>query len=57
MKEKKFIEALGFQPKENVQEIFHKKYSLSGNYSIEVNFEKKIIDNRIECLPRSFFTF
>ncbi len=44
MKERKFIEALGFQPKENVQDIFHKKYSLAGNYSIEINFEKKLID-------------
>lgn len=44
MKEKKFIEALGFQPKENAQEIFHKKYSLAGNYSIEVDFDKKLIN-------------
>lgn len=44
MKERKFIEALGFQPKENVQDIFHKKYALAGNYSIEVNFDKKLID-------------
>ncbi|AWO00210.1 restriction endonuclease subunit S [Chitinophaga alhagiae] len=44
MKERKFIEALGFQPKENVQDIFHKKYAVSGNYSIEVNFDKKLIN-------------
>lgn len=44
MKEKKFIEALGFQPKENAEEIYHKKYSLAGGYSIEVDFDKKSIN-------------
>src|SRR5690348_13153633 len=44
MKEKKFIEALGFQPKDNAEDIFHKKYSQAGGYSIEVDFDKKAIN-------------
>ncbi len=44
MKEKKFIEALGFQPKENAEDIYHKKYPQAGGYSIEVDFDKKSIN-------------
>ncbi len=38
MNEKKLIQALGFNPKENTLGIFHKKYD---GYAIEVDFDKK----------------
>lgn len=44
MDNKKLIEVLGFTPKENTSGIFQKKYSKSDNYSIEIDFEKGIIN-------------
>lgn len=44
METKKFIKALGFKPKENTSETFHKKYSKCNNYEIEVDFDKKKIN-------------
>lgn len=41
MNYKNFIKILGFKPKENTSEIFYKKYN---GYSIEINFDKSIID-------------
>ena len=43
MDTKKWIQALGFQPKENAFGIFEKKYPLCHNYAIEVDFKKEII--------------
>jgi type I restriction enzyme M protein len=36
--------ALGFMPKENVCNVFAKKYSQANNYCLEVNLEKNTID-------------
>jgi type I restriction enzyme M protein len=44
MNNKKLIQALGFLPKENTSGIFQKKYSKSNNYTIEIDFEKEIIN-------------
>lgn len=44
MNNKKLIQALGFLPKENTSETFQKKYSMSNNYAIEIDFEKEIIN-------------
>lgn len=41
MKYKKLIQALGFKPKENTSGIFHKIYSKSDKYPIEIDFEKQ----------------
>jgi type I restriction enzyme M protein len=40
IKHKKFIQVLGFKPKENTSGIFHKIYSKCDNYEIEIDFEK-----------------
>ncbi|WP_299892348.1 N-6 DNA methylase [uncultured Lacinutrix sp.] len=44
METKKLIQALGFKPKENTSNTYHKKYSECNNYEIEVDFDKKKID-------------
>ena len=44
METKKLIKVLGFKPKENTSEIYHKKYSQCNNYEIEVDFSKKTIN-------------
>ncbi|MCK5730848.1 MAG: type I restriction enzyme HsdR N-terminal domain-containing protein, partial [Draconibacterium sp.] len=44
METKKLITALGFEPKENTSETYHKKYSECNNYEIEVDFDKKKIN-------------
>lgn len=44
MDTKKLILLLGFTPKENTIGIFKKKYSNADNYSIEIDFEKEIIN-------------
>ena len=41
MKQKKFIQVLGFKPKENTSGIFHKIYSKCDNYEIKIDFEKE----------------
>lgn len=41
---KKLLQILGFQPKENAFGIFEKKYPLCNNYTIEVDFDKKVIN-------------
>ncbi|MBS0646509.1 MAG: restriction endonuclease subunit S [Verrucomicrobia bacterium] len=51
MNERKFIEAFGFKPKENAQDIFERKFPQFGNYALEVDFGKKAINygNKITC--------
>lgn len=44
MDHKKLILSLGFIPKENTIGIFQKKYSNVDNYTIEIDFEKEIIN-------------
>jgi len=44
METKKLIKALGFKPKENTSETYHKKYSGCNNYEVEVDFNKKKIN-------------
>jgi len=44
METKKLIQTLGFKPKENTSETYHKKYSECNNYEIEVDFDKKKIN-------------
>jgi len=44
METKKLIQALGFKPKENTSNTYHKKYSECNNYEIEVDFDKKQIN-------------
>ncbi|MBF4517835.1 restriction endonuclease subunit S [Flavobacterium sp. ANB] len=44
MDNKKLILSLGFTPKENTVGIFQKKYSNLNNYTIEIDFEKEIIN-------------
>lgn len=44
METKKLIKILGFKPKENTSETYHKKYSEYNNYEIEVDFCKKRIN-------------
>ncbi|MEA2041556.1 MAG: type I restriction enzyme HsdR N-terminal domain-containing protein, partial [Bacteroidota bacterium] len=44
METKKLIQALGFKPKENTSNTYHKKYSECNNYEIEVDFDKKKIN-------------
>jgi len=41
---KKLIQVLGFSPKENTSDIFHKNYSKANNYTIEIDFEKETIN-------------
>lgn len=41
MQYKDLIKALGFSPKENASDVFQKKYTDSGNYVIEIDFEKE----------------
>lgn len=41
MQYKDLIKALGFSPKENASDVFQKKYADSGNYVIEIDFEKE----------------
>ena len=41
---KNLLKALGFSPKENATGVFSKKYPQNGNYCLEANFEKQIID-------------
>jgi type I restriction enzyme M protein len=41
MQHKKFIQVLGFKPKENTSGIFQKKY---GKYAIEIDFEKEFFN-------------
>lgn len=41
MQYKHLIKALGFSPKENASDVFQKKYADSGNYVIEIDFEKE----------------
>jgi type I restriction enzyme M protein len=51
IKHKKFIQVLGFKPKENTSGIFHKIYSKCDNYEIEIDFEKNnfIFGDRIKA--------
>lgn len=44
MNNKNLIQALGFTPKENTVGIFQKKYSNADNHTIEIDFEKEIIN-------------
>ena len=46
---KKLIQSLGFQPKENTDGIFIKKYQ--NNYCLEIDFQKEIINygDKIIC--------
>ena len=44
METKKLIQALGFKPKENTSNTYHKKYSECNNYEMEVDFDKKKIN-------------
>jgi type I restriction enzyme M protein len=44
MKNKKLIQKLGFTPKENTSGIFQKIYTKSGNYKIEIDFDKETIN-------------
>ena len=44
METKKLIQALGFIPKENTSNTYHKKYSECNNYEMEVDFDKKKIN-------------
>ncbi|MDA3953717.1 MAG: N-6 DNA methylase, partial [Bacteroidales bacterium] len=44
MQHKNLLEVLGFEPKENTTGVFHKKFTLNSNYSIEVDFEKEKIN-------------
>lgn len=44
METKKLIKALGFKPKENTSNTFHKKYSECNNYEMEIDFDKKKIN-------------
>lgn len=41
---KKLIYALGFTPKENTSGVFHKKYSKSGDYIIEVDLVREVFN-------------
>jgi type I restriction enzyme M protein len=41
---KNLLKAMGFSPKENVCDVFAKKYSPVDNYCLEVDFEKNTID-------------
>jgi len=41
MEYEKFIQILGFSPKENTSGIYHKKYVKCDNYSIEIDFKNK----------------
>ncbi len=40
MDSKNFLHKLGYRPKENSSDIYHKQYVHSRNYSIEIDFEK-----------------
>ena len=44
MDNKKLILLLGFIPKENTIGIFHKRYSNADHYTIEIDFEKEVIN-------------
>jgi len=44
MENKKLIQALGFKPKENTSNTYHKKYSECNNYEMEVDFDKNKIN-------------
>ena len=44
METKKLIQVLGFKPKENTSNTYHKKYSECNNYEMEVDFDKKKIN-------------
>lgn len=44
MKEKELIKILGFYPKENSTDIYHKRYSNNENYTIEIDFKNKNIN-------------
>lgn len=48
---KKWIQALGFLPKENASGVFCKKYSQASEYIIEIDFSKEIINygNKIQA--------
>lgn len=50
---KKLLQILGFSPKENASDIFEKKYPLCDNYTIEVNFDKKVINYGDKILAES----
>ena len=39
---KKLIQTLGFTPKENVADVFQKKYTACDNYAIEIDFDKEV---------------
>ena len=41
---KNLLKAIGFSPKENVSNVFAKKYSQADNYCLEVDFEKGTIN-------------
>lgn len=59
MNERKFIEAFGFKPKENAQDIFERKFPQFGNYALEVDFGKKAINygNKITCEAKTTQNF
>src|SRR5450830_1673946 len=44
MQNKKLILLLGFIPKENTSDIFHKKYANAAGYCIEVDFNSQKIN-------------
>lgn len=53
METKKLIQALGFKPKENTSNTYHKKYSECNNYEIEVDFDKKKINFGKKLNPKA----